>query len=279
MQSVDLSSQEASSGNRIDGLPLINRELSFLAFDERVLALASDVQVPLLERLRYLCISSSNLDEFFEIRVAGLKQKILGGLESAGIDGLSPCQEMEAIYRETHELVSQQYQILNDVLIPELAGQDIRFFKRESWDGAISEWIKSFFTSDIAPVLSPLGLDPAHPFPRLTNKSLNFIIDLRGVDAFGRDSGFALVRAPRSLELSDYQQKFAVYEMALFFYHPSFIRRLAHCSVVWIQSVSISLKSQETVIYMFLKKKLQTYVEPWKANWCSVILVRPFDWK
>ncbi len=180
-------------------LTLSNRELSFLAFDRRVLALAQDSQVPLLERLRFLCISSSNLDEFFEIRVAGLKQKILGGVESAGADGLSPYQQMDAINAAAHDLVTDQYRLLNDVLIPELAGQDIRFFKRESWTDAMSDWVKDFFNSDIAPVLSPLGLDPAHPFPRLTNKSLNFIIDLQGVDAFGRDSGFALVRAPRSL--------------------------------------------------------------------------------
>jgi len=180
-------------------LTLSNRELSFLAFDQRVLALAADPQVPLLERLRFLCISSSNLDEFFEIRVAGLKQKILGGVESAGADGLSPCQQMEAINAEAHELVSSQYRLLNDVLIPELAGQDIRFFKRGSWTDAMSEWVQELFINEIAPVLSPLGLDPAHPFPRLTNKSLNFIVDLQGVDAFGRDSGFALVRAPRSL--------------------------------------------------------------------------------
>ena len=180
-------------------LPLLNRELSFLSFDERVLELASDPQVPLLERLRFLCISSSNLDEFFEIRVAGLKQKIEGGVEGAGIDGLSPSQEMEAINQQTHALVQKQYKLLNDVLIPELDGQDIRFFTRQSWNEKMSMWIGDFFVNSIAPVLSPLGLDPAHPFPRLTNKSLNFIIDLRGVDAFGRDSGFALLRAPRSL--------------------------------------------------------------------------------
>ena len=159
-------------------VPLSNRELSFLAFDERVLELARDPEVPLLERLRFLCITSSNLDEFFEIRVAGLKQKIQGGLESAGIDGLSPSQEMEAVNNETHALVEKQYQLLNDVLIPELAGQDIRFFKRESWSSAMGEWVKSFFVSNIAPVLSPLGLDPAHPFPRLTNKSLGEIRSL-----------------------------------------------------------------------------------------------------
>lgn len=180
-------------------LPLANRELSFLGFDERVLAMASDPQVPLLERLRFLCISSSNLDEFFEIRVAGIKQKIEGGIEAAGIDGLSPMQEMEAISAEAHSFVAKQYVTLNEVLLPALEAQDIRFFQRINWNQEISKWVEDFFNSDIAPVLSPLGLDPAHPFPRLTNKSLNFIVDLRGVDAFGRDTGFALVRAPRSL--------------------------------------------------------------------------------
>ena len=190
---------EQWSRRKYEGLPLANRELSFLAFNSRVLALASDSQVPLLERLRFLCISSSNLDEFFEIRVAGLLQKIQGGMEAAGIDGLSPTQELEGINKECQELVEQQYRLLNDVLLPELADEDIRFFPRDSWDENVQAWVKDFFISDIAPVLSPLGLDPAHPFPRITNKSLSFIIDLRGQDAFGRDSGFALVRAPRSL--------------------------------------------------------------------------------
>ncbi len=190
---------EQWSRRKYEGLPLANRELSFLAFNTRVLALASDSQVPLLERLRFLCISSSNLDEFFEIRVAGLLQKIQGGMEAAGIDGLSPTQELEGINKECQELVEQQYRLLNDVLLPELADEDIRFFPRDSWDENVQAWVKDFFISDIAPVLSPLGLDPAHPFPRITNKSLSFIIDLRGQDAFGRDSGFALVRAPRSL--------------------------------------------------------------------------------
>ena len=190
---------ERWSRRQYEGLQLGNRELSFLAFDERVLALASDREVPLLERLRFLCISSSNLDEFFEIRVAGLMQKIEGGMEGAGIDGLSPTQEMDAINIDCHALVERQYQLFNDVLLPELADQQIRFFSRQSWDETMQQWIKDFFLTDIAPVLSPLGLDPAHPFPRITNKSLSFIIDLRGQDAFGRDSGFALVRAPRSL--------------------------------------------------------------------------------
>jgi len=179
--------------------PLGNRELSFLAFDERVLALASDEKVPLLERLRFLCISSSNLDEFFEVRVAGIKQKILGGVEGAGIDGLSPQQELNAITARAHALVEHQYALLNEVLLPSLADENIRFFARQEWDSRMSEWVAEYFERDIAPVLSPLGLDPAHPFPRLTNKSLTFIIDLKGRDAFGRDPGFALLRAPRSL--------------------------------------------------------------------------------
>ncbi len=178
---------------------LSNRELSFLAFNERVLALAKDDTVPLLERLRFLCISSSNLDEFFEVRVAGIKQKILGGVEGAGIDGLSPQQELAAITDKAHEFVRQQYALLNEVLLPALGKKDIHFYSRASWNNDMSNWVKEYFDSNIAPVLSPLGLDPAHPFPRLTNKSLNFIVDLQGMDAFGRDSGFALVRAPRSL--------------------------------------------------------------------------------
>lgn len=185
--------------SELDDTPLGNRELGFLAFDERVLALASDHQVPLLERLRFLCISSSNLDEFFEVRVAGIKQKIEGRIESAGIDGLSPQQELNAINVAAHALVERQYRLLNEVLLPELTEHGIRFFARKSWDDRLSEWIKQYFNSSIAPVLSPLGLDPAHPFPRLTNKSLTFIIDLKGRDAFGRDPGNALLRAPRSL--------------------------------------------------------------------------------
>jgi len=117
----------------IDDIPVANRELSFLAFDERVLALARDTSVPLLERLRFLCISSSNLDEFFEIRVAGIKQKIQGGIEGAGIDGLSPMQQLSAITIKAHMFVEQQYQLLNDELIPALSEQGIRFFSRDSF--------------------------------------------------------------------------------------------------------------------------------------------------
>ena len=192
-------SGEASNRLSMYSHELSNRELSFLAFNERVLALADDLSIPLLERLRYLCISSSNLDEFFEVRVAGIKQKIMGGVEAAGIDGYSPQQELNAINRAAHKFVGKQYELFNNVLLPSLAAEDIQFLVRGDWDDKVLDWVKQYYNDKIAPVLSPLGLDPAHPFPRLTNKSLNFIVDLRGVDAFGRESGFALVRAPRSL--------------------------------------------------------------------------------
>lgn len=194
-----LRAPESSKHLNVRAQDLSNRELSFLAFNDRVLALADDRTIPLLERLRYLCISSSNLDEFFEVRVAGIKQKIQGGVEAAGMDGLSPQQELNAINGAAHEFVAKQYALLNKVLLPALANEDIKFFPRDTWDDQINAWVKDYFNAEIAPVLSPLGLDPAHPFPRLTNKSLNFIVDLQGVDAFGRESGFALVRAPRSL--------------------------------------------------------------------------------
>lgn len=178
---------------------MINRELGLLRFNERVLDLAADRSVPLLERLRYLCISASNLDEFFEVRVAGTRQKVQAGVESAGIDGLSPGQELTLLTERAHLLVLRQYSLLNETLLPELAKEDIHFFRRSNWPDGISDWVQNLFEQDIAPVLSPLGLDPSHPFPRLTNKSLTFIIEIEGDDAFGREPGYALLRVPRSL--------------------------------------------------------------------------------
>ncbi len=177
----------------------INRELSLLQFQRRVLSQASDENVPLLERLRFLCISSTNLDEFFEIRVAGLMHR--AALESANSssENTPPEQILDSIRDETHSLVEEQYRVLNDVLIPELASQNIYFLKRTEWNENMAGWIRRHFTSQILPVLSPLGLDLAHPFPRVFNKSLNFIISLEGKDAFGRDSRIAIVQAPRSL--------------------------------------------------------------------------------
>src|SRR5262245_7943891 len=177
----------------------INRELSLLAFNERVLAQALDEKVPLLERLKFLCISSNNLDEFFEIRVAGLKQRIELGSDQPGPDGLAITEQLQAIHERTSSLVDAQYACLNDVLLPALRHQGIELLARASWDAATAGWLEQYFEREIEPVLSPLGLDPARPFPRIQNKSLNFIVRLAGEDAFGRDTGLAVVQAPRSL--------------------------------------------------------------------------------
>ena len=177
----------------------INRELSLLAFNERVLAQALDERVPLLERLKFLCISSNNLDEFFEIRVAGLKQRIELGSDQPGPDGLTITEQLQAIHDRTSKLVNAQYASLNDVLLPALRHQGIELLARATWDTQTSQWLEQYFERDVEPVLSPLGLDPARPFPRIQNKSLNFIVRLAGKDAFGRDTGLAIVQAPRSL--------------------------------------------------------------------------------
>jgi polyphosphate kinase len=177
----------------------INRELSLLAFNERVLAQALDERIPLLERLKFLCISSNNLDEFFEIRVAGLKQRLELGSDQPGADGLSITEQLQAIHDRTCKLIAAQYACLDDILLPEMRQQGIELLARAAWDPPTAQWLEKYFERDIEPVLSPLALDPARPFPRIQNKSLNFIVRLSGKDAFGRDTGLAIVQAPRSL--------------------------------------------------------------------------------
>ncbi|MDX1451286.1 MAG: polyphosphate kinase 1 [Oleiphilaceae bacterium] len=186
---VDLSSHEL----------YFNRELSHLQFNKRVLKQALDPSHPLLNRMQFCCIFSSNMDEFFEIRVAGLKHQIKYGRETIGPDGLSPAQTLQQIDQVAHELVKEQYDILNDILLPELDKQNIRFLRRGEWDEAQTAWLADYFEREILPVINPIGLDPSHPFPRLVNKSLNFIVELDGKDAFGRETGMAIVPAPRSL--------------------------------------------------------------------------------
>lgn len=176
-----------------------NRELSTLQFNKRVLKQALDSSHPLLNRLMFCCIFSSNMDEFFEIRVAGLKHQIKYGRESIGPDGMTPKKVLDEINQTAHALVKEQYDILNDVLLPELDKNDIRFLRRAEWDEAQITWLADYFEREILPVINPIGLDPSHPFPRLVNKSLNFIVELDGKDAFGRETGLAIVPAPRSL--------------------------------------------------------------------------------
>ena len=177
----------------------VNRELSLLAFNRRVLEQAQDPSVPLLERLFYLCVSSRNLDEFFEIRVSGLKEKLVRELLEPGPDGLSPSPLLEAIGEVAHGLVDDQYRVLNEQLLPDLEEEGIRFLARDTWNEAVAQWVKRYFNDQVLPVLTPIGLDPAHPFPRVLTKSLNFIVSLSGKDAFGRLVDTAVVQAPRSL--------------------------------------------------------------------------------
>ena len=177
----------------------INRELSLLEFNRRVFEQAKDKSVPLLERLRFLCIASTNLDEFFEIRVAGLKEQVKYGSVQTGPDNLAPQEILKRISEVAREFVSEQYRLLNDVLIPELASEKIRIIRRNHWKPKQSRWVKRYFNRELLPVLSPIGLDPSHPFPKVLNKNLYFIVSLEGKDAFGRDSGLAIVQAPRSL--------------------------------------------------------------------------------
>ncbi|MDI9819362.1 MULTISPECIES: polyphosphate kinase 1 [unclassified Legionella] len=177
----------------------INREFTALAFNERVLQLAKDERVPLLERMRFLCICSSNLDEFFEIRVAGLKEKMALASQKMYIDGLHADQIFTQLSKKVHQLSDELYHIFNRQLLPAMKKENIHFLATEEWTDDIHLWAKHYFKNEILPIVSPIALDLAHPFPRLFNKSLNFIISLRGKDAFDRNIDYAVVHAPRSL--------------------------------------------------------------------------------
>jgi polyphosphate kinase len=166
-------------------MPYLNREQGILSFNERVLALAMDKKMPLLERLRFLTIVSSNLDEFFEVRVAELKQ-------------IAP-ESIEPLHSRATALIAKQYRLLNDDLLPALAHEGVVFHPRHVWNDAVRNWAKDVYSSSIEPLLTPLAINPAHPFPRILNKSLNFIIELDGVDVFGQKLNFAIVQAPRLL--------------------------------------------------------------------------------
>lgn len=177
----------------------INRDLSLLQFHLRVLAQAASPRHPLLERLFFLIIFSSNIDEFFEIRVAGIMQKLNMGDVSTSAHGMRPSEVLSEISTITHAAIAEQYRILNEDILPALALEDIRYLKRDELNAEQSAWMKRYFIEQVSPVLTPISIDPAHPFPRLVNKSLNFIATLEGKDAFGRDINLAIVPAPRSL--------------------------------------------------------------------------------
>ena len=178
---------------------ILCRELSLLAFNRRVLAQAQDENVPLLERLRFLCIVSSNLDEFFEVRMAWLKRAQKMNPHERLDNGTTPSETIAAVAAEAHALIQEQYRLFNEVLQPELSKQGIHFYRRRNWTAGQQKWIEQYFDAELLPILTPIGLDPSHPFPRPLNKSLNFAVELEGTDAFGRPSGMAIVQAPRIL--------------------------------------------------------------------------------
>lgn len=187
------------SNEELTHAPYINKESSLLAFNKRVLASAKNTKIPLLERLKYLCISSSNLDEFFEVRMASLYEMSANPIATTKPDGLLAKEAISMLSEQAHKIIQDQYSTLNQALIPALEKEGIRFLRRNHWQEKHKQWIKEFFLNSLQPVLSPMGLDPSHPFPRLLNKSLNFIVSLEGKDAFGRSNGLAIVQVPRSL--------------------------------------------------------------------------------
>ncbi|MDO5069934.1 MAG: polyphosphate kinase 1 [Neisseria zoodegmatis] len=178
---------------------LLCRELSLLEFNRRVLAQAQDTRVPLLERLRFLCIVSSNLDEFFEVRMAYLKREHKQNPHLILDSGRTPAETIELTAQAARELIREQYALFNEELQPALSKEGIHFYRRRNWTPEQRAWIEDYFDRELLQVLTPIGLDPSHPFPRPLNKSLNFAVELVGTDAFGRASGMAIVQAPRIL--------------------------------------------------------------------------------
>ncbi len=177
----------------------LNREASLLAFHRRVLAQARDTRLPLLERMRFLTICSQILDEFFEIRVGRLQQEEALGIATPGADGRTARETLRVLATEAHELVREQYRVLGEELLPALAEEGVEVIRRNAWSRKMERWAAAYFEREVLPVLTPMGLDPAHPFPNIQNKLLNLIVSVEGRDAFGRDTDVAVVQLPRSL--------------------------------------------------------------------------------
>lgn len=175
----------------------LDRERSQIAFNWRVLAQAEDPSIPLLERLRYLCIVGSNLDEFFEVRVASLLAQNTVDGELTQIPAI--LSMLASVNDECHQLATRQYELLNQEILPQLSANGVHLLRHSDRTPAQRAWVKSYFEREVRPLLTPIGLDPAHPFPQVVNKSLNFIVSLAGKDAFGRGTGIAIVKAPRVL--------------------------------------------------------------------------------
>ena len=174
----------------------LNRELSLLAFNWRVLAQAQDENTPLLERLKFLCIVSSNLDEFFEVRIASLMAREREGSQT---DRPLVPPGFELVGPAAQALVQAQYSTLNDEILPALAKQGIHLRRHVDRNEVQRAWVRGYFDREVRPLLTPIVLDPSHPFPQIVNKSLNFIVELGGKDAYGRGTSIAVIKAPRVL--------------------------------------------------------------------------------
>ena len=174
---------------------MLDRDVSILAFNERVLDWAKRPEVPLLERLRYLCIVSSNLDEFFEVRADLHMSAFRNGDEK----GTYNTKTFETVYNSARDLVNEQYSLYNAVLLPSLQKEGIKILSHADRNLVQKKWVRDYFKREVNPLLVPVGLDPAHPFPQVANKSLNFIVQLSGKDAFGRSNDIAIVKVPRVL--------------------------------------------------------------------------------
>jgi polyphosphate kinase len=180
-------------------IPLLNREIGLLEFNSRVLNQAEDLQIPLLERLRFICIVSSNMDEFFEIRMSGLREQLRENPNKVLADGLTVKESYNRITTQAHALVGKKYNLYHQTILPELAKEKVFFKDASKWSHKEHQWAKDFFRRELVPLLTPIALDPAHPFPRVINKSINFLVALEGKDSFGRNASLAVVQAPRSL--------------------------------------------------------------------------------
>jgi polyphosphate kinase len=187
---ISLTSDDSNSG-----IELLDRDVSILAFNERVLDWAKRPEVPLLERLRYLCIVSSNLDEFFEVRADLHMSAFRNGDEK----GTYNTKTFETVYNSARDLVNEQYSLYNAVLLPSLQKEGIKILSHADRNLVQKKWVRDYFKREVNPLLVPVGLDPAHPFPQVANKSLNFIVQLSGKDAFGRSNDIAIVKVPRVL--------------------------------------------------------------------------------
>ena len=192
---MTVSAAKDKANTQFTPVEWLDRDLSLLAFNARVLDWAKRPEVPLLERLRYLCIVSSNLDEFFEVRAA-LHSSIEHPKAALDAKGRHAQHSLSEV---AHALVAEQYALYNDVLTPAFAKEGVRILSHGERTLAQHRWVKTFFENEVRPLLLPVVLDPAHPFPQVANKSLNFIVRLSGNDAFGRDNEIAIVKVPRSL--------------------------------------------------------------------------------